>query len=194
MNNIAQPIISDNIYLLVAPEKEAESQILKLSKTEDWQMASIQGEKFPDTNGFFETLKDIFQTPDYCSGGWNSFWEYIGEDLNTLTPAKGYVFYISHADQLFKNSDPNFDTFIDVFEDAARVWSRQNIPFKVFLHVNPENEDVARRRLREADEKAEKERQRLRAAEAQPASRRIAISILVIMLAIYILSFLRNYL
>ncbi len=154
MNNIPQPIIGDNLYLLIAPEKDAKNQVMKLSQAEGWQMSSIQGEKFPDTNGFFETLKDTFQLSDYCSYGWDSFWEGISEDLNVLMPAKGYAIYISHADQLLKDDDFNFNTFVQVLKDASETWAKKNTPFKVFFQAEPENADLARQRLLEADEKA----------------------------------------
>ncbi len=71
---------------------------------------------------------------DFPSGGGRN-WDALGDRLRDLDwlPATGYALLFEGAADLRDAAETDFDTLLDVLEEAARDWAAREVPFWVFL-------------------------------------------------------------
>jgi hypothetical protein len=49
--------------------------------------------------------------------------------------------FFSDADELRENAEKDFDTFLDVLEDASKTWLEQDVPFWAFVALEDAGSD-----------------------------------------------------
>ncbi len=143
-------------HLLALPLEKFKNYLNEAAAIEGVKICGLHGESFPTERDFMEVLQKVFQLPGYFGKNWNAFEECI-HDLDWL-PAKSYIIFITNTDRLFCKDTQAFDNFVDIMKEAAGDWmtSKENhpyfprpaIPFHVLFHAEPENETIARERLK----------------------------------------------
>ncbi|WP_266160387.1 barstar family protein [Dyella silvatica] len=81
-----------------------------------------------------ELLKRIAKdTPLPDSFGHN--WDALADSMRDLSwlKASGYLFLFDHAEDLRDAGEEDFDTLLDILDDAAESWLDANQPYFVFL-------------------------------------------------------------
>jgi RNAse (barnase) inhibitor barstar len=61
-------------------------------------------------------------------------WDALSDSLRDLgwLPAKGYVVLLEHTDELQRKADDDYQTALDILDEAAISWADQDVPFWVF--------------------------------------------------------------
>ena len=80
----------------------------------EWTTALDQGDGLPGFGGNWDALSDNLR------------------DLQWL-PANGYALFLADVDTLRASTQKDFDTLLDVMDEASRDWVGRDVPFWVFL-------------------------------------------------------------
>ena len=73
--------------------------------------------------------------------GFGTNWDALSDALRDLSwlPAQGYALLLESADALRAGAPHDFDTALDILDEAATAWAQQQIPFVVFIALSAEN-------------------------------------------------------
>ncbi|WP_102944665.1 barstar family protein [Stenotrophomonas sp. VV52] len=71
--------------------------------------------------------------PRTFGGNWDALVDCL-RDLSWIK-ANGYALFFSDADGLRNDAEKDFDTLLDVLDEACQAWAEQNVPFWAFLAV-----------------------------------------------------------
>lgn len=74
--------------------------------------------------------------PEWFGGNWDAFADALG-DLSWL-PAPGYLLLIEHAAGWRKRDGEDFDTALDILNEAATAWAERNVAFWALLPLPDE--------------------------------------------------------
>ena len=77
--------------------------------------------------------------PRSFGGNWDALLDCL-RDLSWMK-ANGYALFFSDADELQENAEKDFDTFLDVLEDASKTWLEQDVPFWAFVALEDAGSD-----------------------------------------------------
>lgn len=98
----------------------------------------FHGRKCHTKAGLLGEFARMLDFPSYFGKNWDAFEDCL-TDLQWL-PAPGYLFVITEAEQLLKDHEEEYDTFLALLEESGKVWGteqdvRPEIPFHVLLTV-----------------------------------------------------------
>jgi RNAse (barnase) inhibitor barstar len=67
--------------------------------------------------------------------GFGGNWDALSDNLRDLSwlKADGYALFFSDADALRSDATADFDTLLDVLDEASKAWSGQDVPFWAFV-------------------------------------------------------------
>ncbi|WP_312709563.1 barstar family protein [Stenotrophomonas sp.] len=67
--------------------------------------------------------------------GFGGNWDALADSLRDLQwlPANGYALFFNDADDLRAAASADFDTLLDILDEASAHWSGQNVPFWAFV-------------------------------------------------------------
>lgn len=70
--------------------------------------------------------------------GFGGNWDALSDNLRDLQwlPAEGYALFLTDADALRAEAPADFDTLLEIFDEASRSWGERNVPFWAFLSVD----------------------------------------------------------
>ena len=71
--------------------------------------------------------------------GFGSNWDALSDalrDLSWLPASGGYALLLESADALAATSANDFDTLLDILDEAAAAWAREQLPFVVFIALD----------------------------------------------------------
>jgi len=71
--------------------------------------------------------------PRTFGGNWDALVDCL-RDLSWIK-ANGYALFFSDADGLRGDAEKDFDTLLEVLDEACQAWAEQNVPFWAFLAV-----------------------------------------------------------
>jgi RNAse (barnase) inhibitor barstar len=94
-------------------------------------VAQLDLRQCPDKAHLLDQLAIELELPDDFGRNWDALADSLC-DLSWLQ-APGYLLLFAHADALQGASEPDFDTLIEILEDAAAAWRAQGVPFLAFL-------------------------------------------------------------
>lgn len=62
-------------------------------------------------------------------------WDALSDSLRDLSwlPAAGYVLLIEQAHDLRERSEADFDTLLDILDEASQAWAQHEVPFWAFI-------------------------------------------------------------
>ncbi len=83
-----------------------------------------------DKRGLLERISRGLRFPPDLGRNWDALADSL-RDLGWLS-ARGYVVLIEHADQLQGQADDDFQTALDILDEASIAWADQGVPFWVF--------------------------------------------------------------
>lgn len=68
-------------------------------------------------------------------------WDALSDSLRDLSwlPAKGYVLLFERAHDFRAQHEAEFDTLLDVLDEASRQWAEQDVPFWAFVALPDED-------------------------------------------------------
>ena len=69
--------------------------------------------------------------PDWFGANWDALFD----SLCDLAPAPGYLLLLEHADAWRAAARADFDTALEVFNEAAAAWKARAVPFWALLPV-----------------------------------------------------------
>lgn len=84
-----------------------------------------------------ERVAAMLEFPATFGGNWDALADCLG-DLSWLPHDIGKVLLFDHAGDLCDAAEPDFDTLLDVLEDACARWKLRGTPFFVFLALPEE--------------------------------------------------------
>lgn len=66
-------------------------------------------------------------------------WDALADALRDLSwlPANGYALLFDQADALRRDAGEDFDTLLDVLNEASASWAEDGVPFWAFLELAP---------------------------------------------------------
>lgn len=84
-----------------------------------------------DKAGLMQRLAKAGQFPEWFGGNWDA----LSDALRDLSwrPAPGYVLFVENAAQWRAANLEDFDTLLEVFNEAAFEWAREDVAFWVLL-------------------------------------------------------------
>lgn len=67
--------------------------------------------------------------------GFGGNWDALSDNLRDLQwlPAHGYALFLADVDALRAGAGKQFDTLLDILDEASRDWAGRDVPFWVFL-------------------------------------------------------------
>lgn len=67
-------------------------------------------------------------------------WDALSDNLRDLSwlPAAGYALLLESADALRSSAGEDFHILLDILDDTAAAWGREQIPFAAFVCLEPE--------------------------------------------------------
>ena len=71
--------------------------------------------------------------------GFGTNWDALSDalrDLSWLPATTGYALLLESADALATASPGDFDTLLDILDEAASAWARQQVPLAVFIALD----------------------------------------------------------
>jgi len=83
-----------------------------------------------DKRGLLDRISRGLRFPPDLGRNWDALADSL-RDLGWLS-ARGYVVLIEHADTLRGQADDDFQTALDIFDEASISWADQDVPFWVF--------------------------------------------------------------
>jgi RNAse (barnase) inhibitor barstar len=68
-------------------------------------------------------------------------WDALSDSLRDLAwlPAKGYVLLFEQAHDFRTQHEDEFDTLLDVLDEASRQWTQRDVPFWAFVALPEED-------------------------------------------------------
>jgi RNAse (barnase) inhibitor barstar len=129
------------VSLLVVKPGERVDSLLSLPK--GFVLKVLNGDKCASAAGLFAEFARVLDFPDYFGHNWDAFEECLA-DLEWL-PARGYVLLLSQAEQVLREDEDGYETFLEVLSDAGEAWgsgqagmgSQPPTPFHVLFAVSP---------------------------------------------------------
>jgi len=105
----------------------------------------LHGRKCHTKAGLLGEFARILDFPDYFGKNWDAFEECV-TDLQWL-PAPGYLFIVTEAEQVLRDRDEEYETFLKILEESGKVWAteqdvRPEIPFHVLLTVGEQQKST----------------------------------------------------
>lgn len=88
-------------------------------------------------DALLQRLADALSTPEGQGRNWDALSDQL-RDLSWL-PAPGHVLLFAGAATLRDTSEPDFDTLLDILEEAAADWQSREVPFWAFLALPDED-------------------------------------------------------
>lgn len=73
--------------------------------------------------------------------GFGGNWDALQDSLRDLSwlKANGYALFFSDADVLRADAEKDFDTLLDVLDEASQTWAEQDVPFWAFVAISNES-------------------------------------------------------
>ncbi|GAB3276735.1 hypothetical protein GCM10027589_02430 [Actinocorallia lasiicapitis] len=81
---------------------------------------------------FLTRAGDVLEFPDYYGENWDAFYDLL-TDMEWLPTDKGYLIVWAGWRALADGDRASFDTALEIFVDAAGVWSESDTPLFVLL-------------------------------------------------------------
>lgn len=72
--------------------------------------------------------------PQTFGGNWDALLDCL-RDLSWMQ-ANGYALFFSDADGLMAGAEKDFETLLDVLDDASKSWGKDDVPFWAFVALN----------------------------------------------------------
>jgi RNAse (barnase) inhibitor barstar len=113
-------IDSDDIGALAAAMRDASLKVIR-----------IDLEGVTDKRTLLARLAAQLDFPAGFGGNWDALSDNL-RDLQWL-PANGYALFLCDVDALRAAAQKDFDTLLDVMDEASRDWVGRDVPFWVFL-------------------------------------------------------------
>jgi len=134
------------VYLVVLDRGERPDAVL--AGPPGFAVRTIDGRRARTKHGLLNELARALEFPAGSGRNWDAVEEMLA-DLDWL-PAKGYLFVVTHADELLVENPDEYETFIDIVESVAKEWAtpgrgesaRAAVPFHVCLVVANERADA----------------------------------------------------
>ena len=139
----------------------------------------LRGDRCRTAGELFSEFARALDFPDYFGHDWDALEECLA-DLEWL-PAKGYVLLLTDAEQILRDDEEDYETFLEVMNDAGEAWGsgragvgpKRATPFHVLLAVaEREQSDRAHWSLQEITAERPRERQARRQSSGLRAPRR----------------------
>lgn len=127
--------------LLVTPPGTTATALVK--PPAGFALRVVQGKKCKTPAGLFNEFARALEFPDYFGHNWDALEECLA-DLEWL-PAKGYVVLITDAQSVIPDEDEEYETLLEVLNDAGEAWSKgqtpngRRAPFHVFFGVSQQD-------------------------------------------------------
>jgi len=86
---------------------------------------------YSDHDTLFDRLTQALQLPADFGRNWDALADSV-RDLSWLK-ASGYILLFDHAEDMQDRSEEDFDTLLDVLEEAVDYWQEAETPFFVFF-------------------------------------------------------------
>ena len=98
-----------------------------------FRVAAIDLRDVDDTVGLLDGFAAAFDFPDGFDGDWDALADSLG-DLSWL-PAPGHVLLLDHCAALREAAPEDFDTLLDILDEAAAAHAGGGVPFWSLLPV-----------------------------------------------------------
>ena len=124
--------------LLVTPPGSTATALVK--PPAGFALRVVQGKKCKTPEGLFNEFARALEFPNYLGHNWDALEECLA-DLEWL-PAKGYVVLITDAQSVIPDDDEEYETLLEVLNDAGEAWSKgqtpdgRRAPFHVYFGVS----------------------------------------------------------
>ena len=102
----------------------------------DFEVARIDLAGCTDKADALSRFAAVLRFPDWFGGNWDALADVLG-DLS-WRPAEGYLLLIEHAGAWRAAEGENFDTLLDILNEAAAVWGERGPAFWALLPVPAE--------------------------------------------------------
>lgn len=84
-----------------------------------------------DKADFLDRIATALRFPDWFGHNWDALADCLG-DMRWL-PAEGYVIVLANADRFRNAAEADFDTALEIFEEAALDWASDGVPMWIFV-------------------------------------------------------------
>jgi RNAse (barnase) inhibitor barstar len=85
-----------------------------------------------DKRTLLKRLGTQLDFPSTFGGNWDALQDCLG-DLQWLQSPGGYAVFLSDADALRNDAGADFDTLLDVLDEASKAWAKDDVPFWAFV-------------------------------------------------------------
>ncbi|HMM26376.1 MAG TPA: barstar family protein, partial [Pseudoxanthomonas mexicana] len=81
-------------------------------------------------------IATVLDFPDTSGRNWDALSDSL-RDLSWL-PAPGYVLLFEEAHALRERNETDFDTLLDILDEASQAWAADEVPFWAFIALPDE--------------------------------------------------------
>ncbi|GAB3746618.1 barstar family protein [Lysobacter olei] len=126
-NVLADPAQSGAYFV----EEDDSAAMAEAGEALDYHVYRIDLTGCPDKVELMERLAAAMRLPTWFGGTWDALADVLG-DLS-WQPAVGYLLLIEHASDLRDASPEDFDTLLEILNEAAFRWAEDDRPFWAIL-------------------------------------------------------------
>ena len=84
-----------------------------------------------DKADFLDRIAVALRFPDWFGHNWDALADCLG-DLSWF-PAEGYVIVLTRADAFRAAAEADFDTALEIFDEATQAWATEGVPMWTFV-------------------------------------------------------------
>ena len=110
--------------------------VVEAANALEFHVATANLEAAADKTALLDAIAAALQFP----GGFGANWDALADSLGDLSwlPAPGYVLLLDHCGELRERAPDDFDTLLEILDEAARAHAGHGVPFWSVLPHAPE--------------------------------------------------------
>jgi RNAse (barnase) inhibitor barstar len=143
------------VSFVACPEADIDNFVRTLPQRTSTVVRIVRGTRCLTAQALFQEWAAALQFPSYFGHNWDAFEDCL-TDLDWL-PAKNYLFFITNANSILRDSSHELNMFLDILNKAEASWKHpdeghEHTPalFRVVFHSEAATEQETRSRLKQA--------------------------------------------
>lgn len=80
----------------------------------------------------------VLDFPEWSGRNWDALADHL-RDLEWLPASAGQVLLFEQAHDLRERNEADFDTLLDILDEASQFWAQQDVPFWAFIALPEED-------------------------------------------------------
>ena len=106
--------------------------VMEALQSEGWRGFHLDGDDIKDKKTFLTACDAALEFPGYFGGNWDAFEECIN-DLDWITPAKGYVLLYDQVARFARKDPDEWRMAYNILQESVERWQNTKTPMYVLF-------------------------------------------------------------